>query len=485
MALNILLFSSVVTLVSTVLQLGLEFRRDVDELKSQLTQIRSSYSDSLAASLWATSRADLDLQLGGIMRLPDLQYVEVRTDQGQLVASAGLPRQNEVVGLDFSLYFRHRGKLLHIGEVRLVAHLDGVYHKLRDKVVVILITQTIKTFLVSLFILYLFQLLVGRHLRRIAAFSEAISAAHEAPELKLDRQRDEQSPPDELEQVASALNAMHKRLRQSLLEVQTLLAEAEASRAALREANEQMEDQVRDRTLHLQAANKELEAFSYSVSHDLRSPLRGIDGWSLALKEDYGDQLDATANQYLDRVRREAQRMGQLIDDMLAFSRLGRADLHRSNLDLSALAGTVAARLRECHPERRFDFRIDPSMRAEGDAKLLDIVLSNLFENAAKFSGQREVALIEFGSRIETGPDWSGPRTVYFVRDNGVGFDMAYADKLFGVFQRLHRVSEFPGTGIGLATVQRIVQRHGGRIWADARPDEGACFFFTLEWDGQ
>jgi light-regulated signal transduction histidine kinase (bacteriophytochrome) len=231
---------------------------------------------------------------------------------------------------------------------------------------------------------------------------------------------------------------------------------------------------VRERTTQLEAANQELSAFAYSVSHDLRAPLRGIDGWSLALVEDYGPQLDQRAHQYLGRVRSETQRMGMLIDDLLELSRVTRAEMETKPVDLTSIAHKVAARLRESNPARPVEFVIDPELRSKGDLRLLDIALTNLFANAVKFTAPRSEARIEFGSQERDG------ETVFYVRDNGVGFDMAFAGSLFGAFQRLHKTSEFPGTGIGLATVQRIIHRHGGRVWAEAKVNQGATFYFTL-----
>jgi len=239
--------------------------------------------------------------------------------------------------------------------------------------------------------------------------------------------------------------------------------------------NDELEQRVKDRTVQLEASNRELEAFCYSVSHDLRAPLRGIDGWSLALLEDYREKLDEKGCQYLNRVRADTQRMGRLIDDLLLLSRVTRGTIQRSRVDLTAIAQSVAARLRETEPERRVEFAAQPGLTAQGDARLLDIVLSNLLGNAWKFSGRRPLARVEFG-RTEV-----GGKPAFFVRDNGVGFDMSYAQKLFGAFQRMHEASEFPGTGIGLATVQRVIQRHGGRVWAEAQVDRGATFYFTLD----
>jgi signal transduction histidine kinase len=254
--------------------------------------------------------------------------------------------------------------------------------------------------------------------------------------------------------------------------------EVERKRAEdeIRVLNEELEKRVLQRTAQLNEANKELETFSYSVSHDLRAPLRGIDGWSLALLEDYGERLDDEARKYLNRVRTETQRMGMLIDDMLSLSRVTRVELQLKPIDLTAMARSIAAHLQEERPSRRIECIIQPALKANGDNQLINIALFNLLDNAVKFTGTRSPARIEFGEA-----EVDGGGKAFFVRDNGVGFDMVFTDKLFGAFQRLHKLSEFPGTGIGLATVQRIIHRHGGSIWANAQVDQGATFYFTLK----
>jgi PAS domain S-box-containing protein len=229
------------------------------------------------------------------------------------------------------------------------------------------------------------------------------------------------------------------------------------------------------RALDLEASNKELEAFSYSVSHDLRAPLRTIDGFSAALIEDYGDQLNDEGRNYLLRIRTAAQRMAQLIDDLLNLSRLSRAPLNIETINLSAIAQNILHDLRQTDPQRIVDTMIAPNLTVRGDPRLMRVVLENLLSNAWKFTARQPFPRIEFGLQ-EGGAD----EHVYFVRDNGAGFDMAYVNKLFGVFQRLHTVSEFPGIGIGLAIVQRIIQRHGGKVWAEGTIDGGAAFYFTL-----
>ena len=224
----------------------------------------------------------------------------------------------------------------------------------------------------------------------------------------------------------------------------------------------------------LEVANKELESFSYSVSHDLRAPLRTIDGFTVALNEDYADKFDEEGRDYFRRIRDAARKMGQLIDDMLKLARITRLELVHEKVDLSQLARTVARELQEAAPERAVEFIVQPGLVAEGDQRLLKIAFENLLSNAWKFTSRHPSARIEFGTVEKDG------RTAYFVKDDGAGFDMAYADKLFTTFQRLHAFEEFPGTGIGLPIVQRAIHRHGGRVWGEGAVEKGATFFFTL-----
>ena len=235
--------------------------------------------------------------------------------------------------------------------------------------------------------------------------------------------------------------------------------------------------------VELKAVNKELETFSYSVSHDLRAPLRSIDGFSQALLEDCHEQLDTTGHDYLRRIRSATQRMGQLIDDLLTLSRVIRSEMRREPVDLSRIASQISADLHQSDPERQVEFAIQPNLVDRGDNRLLYASLENLLSNAWKFTAKRPQARIEFGA-IPPSPDGKdepgSTHPTYFVRDDGVGFDMAYVDKLFSPFQRLHSIQEFPGNGIGLATVQRIVHRHGGRVWAEGEIGQGATFYFTL-----
>jgi len=246
-------------------------------------------------------------------------------------------------------------------------------------------------------------------------------------------------------------------------------------RKLIEEDIQKLNEDLKRRAAQLESANKELEAFAYSVSHDLRAPLRTIDGFSLALLEDYAGQIPDEGQDYLMRIRTAAQRMAQLIDDLLNLSRVSRAPIELMDINLSSLVHTVVRDLQQAQPQRIVEIVITPDLIVRGDQRLMRIVLENLFSNAWKFTSKQEYARIEFGVQ-----DADHQRT-YFVRDNGAGFDMIYASKLFGTFQRLHANTEFPGIGIGLAIVQRIIQRHAGRVWAEAAIDKGATFYFTLE----
>ena len=286
---------------------------------------------------------------------------------------------------------------------------------------------------------------------------------------------------DEIGYLVDAVNDMLAEVgrRQEALEASNItlgreMAERARAEDQLRELNIELERRVDARTAQLEAANKELESFSYSVSHDLRAPVRAIIGFSRMLAEEHNDKLDMEAQRLLGIVQSEAHRMGALIDDLLAFSRLGRQAMQIVDIDMTQLARATYENLMAQHPNNNVEFHLGALPRARGDRGLLGQVWANLLANALKFSSKQLKPCIEV-SAISDESEY-----VYFVRDNGVGFDPRYQSKLYGVFQRLHDASEFPGTGVGLALVQRIVTRHGGRVWADSKLNEGATFYFTL-----
>jgi len=260
----------------------------------------------------------------------------------------------------------------------------------------------------------------------------------------------------------------------SALTIWSDITERKQAEEEIRILNQELELRVVNRTAQLEAANKELEAFAYSVSHDLRAPLRGIDGFSQVLLEEYQDKIDAQGKNYLQRVRSAAQRMAQLIDDMLNLSRVSRGEINFHQVNLSEIAQEIADNLHGTQPERQVKFIIHEGIKTIGDGRLLRIVLENLIGNSWKFTSKHPTACIEFGVQQQK------ERPVYYVHDDGAGFDKNYTHKLFGAFQRLHTTKEFPGTGVGLATVQRVIHRHGGNVWAEGEIEKGATFYFTI-----
>ena len=325
---------------------------------------------------------------------------------------------------------------------------------------------------------------LSRRLQR-AVMQPLLAIANIAREVTEKRNyalRAEKLSEDEIGQLAESFNTMLAEIGRATRDLEASNREAAREVSERRRAEEEvlrlnaeLEQRVRERTAQLEYTNGELEAFCYSVSHDLRAPLRAIDGFSQALLEDFPADVPEDARRYLNRIRTSTLRMAQLIEDLLNLSRVSRGELLHQEVDVAEIARQVVQDLRHREPGRNVEVSIWDSMHAHGDSKLLRVALENLIGNSWKFSSKAEHPQIEIGLLRD------GSKNTFFVRDNGAGFDMAYANKLFGAFQRLHSVNEFQGTGIGLATVQRIIHRHGGRAWADAKPGKGAVFFFTLE----
>jgi len=361
-----------------------------------------------------------------------------------------------------------------IGTIYLQSDLQKLYSRLRwyaGICAIVMLASSLVAFLLS----STFQRLISKPILRLAQTTKVISEEKDYS-IRVEKQSN-----DEVGILIDGFNEMLAQIEvrdEELEQHRDHLEEQVATRTAeLSQANVDLEQAVVElKTAKevAEAANKELEAFAYSIAHELRSPLRSMDGFSLALLEDYQDKLDEDGQIYLYRVRQASQRMAQLIDDLLTLSRLTLCDVRREEVDMTKLAQMIVAELQQQKPSREVEFLIKEGMVASADAYLLRVVLENLLGNAWKFTSQHPRARIEFGLTQHNS------KVAYFVRDDGVGFDMAYADKLFGAFQRLHAMTEFEGTGMGLALVERIIHRHGGRVWAEGAVEQGATFYFTL-----
>ena len=441
-------------------------------------------SISSAALAFGDRKAAVEY-LGTLRARREIQCAALYTPNGQLFASYQRAGQNPcafdtaqepgVLIEDDELLVYHaiveRGERL--GTVYLRANLDQTARAVRYAAVVAAVV--VGSLLLGLLGSSLMRRAISQPLMEIAEVAQAVTQRRDYSLRAVKRSE------DEVGQLTDAVNQMLAQTERSAGELQRanerLLSEIMEhlhARDEVSALNATLEQRVAERTQQLEMSNKELQSFSYSVSHDLRTPLRAIEGFSSALLRSHASQLDARGQDYLQRVRAATQRMSLLIDDLLSLARTTRAEMKRREVDLSELAQRSARELQEAHPERQVQFVIQPELTADVDPQLIRVVLDNLLGNAAKFSGKKPDARVEFGRTLHNGSD------TFFVRDNGVGFDMNYAGKLFGVFQRLHSSAEFEGTGIGLANVHRVIVRHGGTIWADSEPGRGATFFFTL-----
>ena len=354
-----------------------------------------------------------------------------------------------------------------LGTLYLASDLGAIYDTFRLSGVIGLAVMAV-ALLAAYFLSRILQGTISEPILALAETAKAVSTRQDysvrAPKLGA----------DELGTLTDSFNQMLGRIAKQNDELQRHAADLERRVEERTHELQERNDALRRNAAELLAANTELDAFAYSVSHDLRAPLRSIDGFSQILLEDYSGTLDAAGRESLQRVRAASQRMGTLIDDLLKLARVTRVEIRTEDVDLSGMAREIAAELQRATPERLVEFAIAPGLSARGDARLLRVALDNLLRNSWKYTAKQAQPRIEFASIAANG------ERAFMVRDNGAGFDMQYADKLFGVFQRLHSPAEFEGTGVGLATVRRIITRHGGRIWAEGVVDRGATFYFTL-----
>lgn len=453
----IITFSSVITLCISVVQLAFEYRSLRHAMDRELDGI-VIYLPTIAGSVWDFDEKQILRAINALILLPDIVEVRVlATDTTKRWVTrkggtAGMTA-NELVR-SYPLHYESRGQEADIGVLEVVGSLDGIHRQVLHSAVGIVLSNGLKTLLVAVFMVVMIRRLVTTRLENLAAKVRTL-----APGMLPLRQMVE-SHPQPMPESLDELDAVEWTLDRTAEDLDRAVK-------ALNDLNQDLEQRIHERT-------KELESFSYSVSHDLRTPLRAIDGFSKILMEDYGDKLDAEGLRLLGVVRGNTDRMAQLIDDILQFSRMGRQELSLAPVDMAHLVRTVFAELQPACAGRDVRLEVGPLPPTLADAALIRQVLVNLLTNAIKFTQPRDTARIEVSGAVE------GARNVFCVRDNGVGFDMQYVDKLFGVFERLHGSNEFEGTGIGLAIVRQIVVRHGGEVWAEGKLDHGAAFHFTL-----
>ncbi|MBF0381523.1 MAG: GHKL domain-containing protein [Magnetococcales bacterium] len=459
----ILLFSSLITLILTSFQLYLDFRRDVNTIESRLQEVKQSHVQSLAASLWNLDVGLLHLQMEGLVRLPDMVGVEINeisNDQNSplRLTFGNTHIDNNTIHREYSLLYSEAGQEpRQIGLFRIYASLDGVYARLFDKALLILASQGVKTFLVTLFILLVVHRIITRHLFTISSYLTTLNFISGTTPLHLERKSNHE---DELALVVKSINRMRESLESAYSELQnnTVI----------------LEKRVKERTAELELANSELDSFAYTVSHDLKAPLRAINGFSDLLIVETKDKLNDEEKNYLQQLKQSSHDMATLINGLLVLSSSTRGGLSLETVDLSATVKTIIDNYQLEESSSNVSCDIKPALTATGDPALLKTMLENLIGNAWKYSKNTKSPKIIFDV------EYKEDNPVFFVKDNGAGFDMAHIDKLFQPFKRLHKSDEFQGIGIGLATVQRIIHRHGGQIWAKAERGKGATFFFTL-----
>lgn len=467
----IVLFSSMVTLVSTGLQLYLDYRHDMGTIDNRLRDIGNSTPDSLAVALWNVDAAGLRLHLDGLLRLPDIQFAEVReTTSGvakPLRVQAGILGDGPSRGRDYPLLRENRGQTRQIGVLRVEASLDGVHDRLREKVMIILASQGIKTFIVSLFTLYIVHRLITRHLVTIAQYFSRYDAHGSAPPLKLHRRQP--ATPDELDQLTASFATMATNLEAAYRELSGVNAELERD-IAERQARERVLQQTLD---NLAAANRELERFAFVASHDLQEPLRSIVSFAQLLSRQYAGQLDQRADEYIGFIVSGGQRMHALINDLLTYTRVDGQMAEFTTFSSAESCAQAMENLDEAIKSSDAHIQVAALPVIVGDPIQMMQLFQNLLANAIKFQPPGQQPVITVGA-CQEGAMWR-----FTITDNGIGMDLSGPDP-FEIFRRQHPAHKYPGTGIGLAICKRIVERHGGTIWIESPAEAGTRFHFTL-----
>lgn len=477
----IVFFSSLITITLSAVQLFIDYQLEVDAINKRLDEIESSYKGIVEASLWNVDVEQLEIQMDAIKRLPDIESVivqELGGSNGAITLKKGVLKSIEQQR-KYMLTRVDGDEEIHIGDLYVEVSINAIYQRLFNKALTIMLVQGVKTFFVSFFILYVFYRLVTRHIISIEQFLRNINMRESFSSLELSRKPNIKS--DELDHLVSAYNSMIIDLRRSYDDIRTVNKQLKKDIVARKQAqaevkllNDELENRVLLRTAELEAANKELNSFCYSVSHDLRAPLRRVEGFRRTFSEEFSSRLDPQGMHYLSRMEACTSEMNAMIDSFLVLSKSTSAELNIEDVNLSEVANRVIHQLVESDGSRNVAVTIQKNIVIPCDARLVELLLTNLLDNAWKYSSKNSEAAISFYRRKKKG------EYIYIVEDNGAGFNMEFADNLFSPFTRLHKLSDFQGVGIGLATVKRVVARHGGRVWAESAVGEGAKFHFTL-----
>lgn len=467
----------VVSLAQIVYDLSSEQRRT----DQTVLQVLNTTKESAAQAAYSLNNELALRVVKGLFEYDPIYSAQITDDFGRQLASLERPLTKHelswlgpLIRADQNLYtvplYIGDGKTV-IGEMRVLVDRFLIAEDFLDRAGLVILTGILRNFGLAIFFGVLFYFTLGRPvMMTIASLSTIDPNQPGKTQLAIPPGHGE----DELGLLVRKLNNILSEFDQTLQQRYLTEEELKRNQNTVRQLNLRLEERVKQRTSELEAANKEMESFTYSVSHDLRAPLRTIGGFSNILYEEYADQLDDQATHYLDRVRKGTQRMETLINDLLKLSRSTRGDLHRADFNLSDLCQEIASDYAQDRPERAVTLDIAPDITAYADKRFMRVVLENLINNAWKYSAHTPDPVIRFGTTFVNNEQ------TYYISDNGAGFDMTYASKLFAPFQRLHSARDFEGNGVGLATVQRVIHRHGGEVWAEAKVNEGATFYFTL-----
>ncbi|GGF68390.1 hypothetical protein GCM10011332_23200 [Terasakiella brassicae] len=479
---NAILVALGLGVILSIGQIIFDFRAEQEYIDKTVRQVLNTSQESAAQAAYSLNEELATRVINGLFEYRPIRFAQINDDFGRQLAFKERPATTH--NLEWLSPLMDAGSSLYTVPLYIKEQRQTVIGEMHVKVDRFLIAQNFiqrAGFVVLLGILrntilaivfgFLFYFTLGRPV--MAALNGISNIDPQNPGrtiLVIPKGHQE----DEIGLLIAKLNTVLEEFQETLLQRYYAEGQLKKKQQMIALLNQRLEERVRQRTSELEAANKEMEAFTYSVSHDLRAPLRTISGFSDILQDEYGNQLDDQAHHYLERVRQGTARMDQLINDLLKLSRSTRGELHRNDVNLSKLAQEIFEDLLHAAPQRNVELHIEPNIHAQGDKRFLRLALENLIANAWKYTSHKDLSQISFGKLKQDG------NTVYFISDNGAGFDMAYAEKLFSPFHRLHTSKEFEGTGVGLATVQRIIHRHGGDIWAQATVNEGATFFFTL-----